>query len=232
MDNFDLWHRRLGHPSNKIVGLLPVVSSKTGNKACDICFRAKQTREVFPVSDNKTSAIFELIHCDVWGLYRVPASCGAKYFLTIVDDFSRAVWIYLFQDKSEVSQIIRNFFAMVARQFNKEVKVVRSDNGHEFICLKDYFAEHGIIHQTSCVGTPQQNGRVERKHRHILNVVRALKFQAQLPIEFWGEGVLTAGYLINRTPSELLKGKTSYEVLFGKSALYTYIQTFGCLCYA
>ena len=46
------------------------------------------------------------------------------------------------------------------------------------------FDTHGIIFQTSCVGTPQQNGRVERKHQHILNVGRALMFQGNLPITF------------------------------------------------
>jgi len=64
------------------------------------------------------------------------------------------------------------------------VKIVRSNNGTEFTCLKDYFLENGVIFQTSCVGTPQQNGRVERKHQHILNVARALRFQGGLPIDF------------------------------------------------
>lgn len=90
---------------------------------------------------------------------------------------------------------------MTKRQFNKDEKVVRSDNGTEFTCLKSYFADNGILHETSCVGTPQQNGRVERKHRHILDVARALRFQAHLPITFLGECVLSAVYLINRTPS-------------------------------
>ena len=79
--------------------------------------------------------------------------------------------------------------------------------------LSDLFAEHGIHHQTSCVGTSQQNGRVKRKHRHNLNVARALRFQAFLPDEFWGECVLTACYLINRTPYVLLDGRTPYERL-------------------
>jgi hypothetical protein len=152
--------------------------------------------------------------------------------LTIVDDFSRAIWIYLLIDKREVSRTLIDFFALVERQFDKKVKMIRSDNGTEFICLKNYFSKHGIEFQTSCSGTPQQNGRVERKHRHILNIARALRFQGDLPISFWGECVLTAGYLINRTPTPVLRGKTPYEMLYGQAPSYDHLKVFGCLCYA
>lgn len=140
--------------------------------------------------------------------------------------------MYLLLDKKEVVQTIKNFLVMVARQFKTRVQTVRSDNGTKFMGLRPYFAAQGILHQTSCVGTPQQNGQVERKHRHILNVARALRFQANLPIAFWGECVLTANFLINRTPSVLLNGKTPYEILYGMSPNYEYLRTFGCLCYA
>ena len=74
--------------------------------------------------------------------------------------------------------------AMVNRKFCQTVKIVQSDNGTEFKCLLDYFRANGIIFQTSCVGTTQQNGRVERKHKHILSVGRALRFQANCPFIF------------------------------------------------
>ena len=103
------------------------------------------------------------------------------------------------------------------------MKIVRSDNRTEITCLDNYFAEN---HQTTCIGMPQQNGWVERKHHHILNVARALRFQANLPIKFWGECVMTAGYLINQTPSKFLGGKTPNEVLIGKPLSYNNIRIF------
>lgn len=63
------------------------------------------------------------------------------------------------------------------------------------------------------VGTPQQNGQVEHKHRHILDVAHALRFQANLPKLFWRECVLATFYLINCTPSSLLKGKSFFELV-------------------
>ncbi|KAL9226203.1 hypothetical protein vseg_002041 [Gypsophila vaccaria] len=234
-DDVEFWHCRLGHPSRRVVNLLPFIdnnkSSKHDTSLCDVCLRAKQTRDKFIISENKAKSIFELIHCDLWGDYRVTSSCGSRYFLTILDDFSRSVWVYLVKAKSEVTQLLQNFVVMAKRQFDAAVKIIRTDNGTEFTCLKNYFDTQGILHQTTCVGTSQQNGRVERKHRHILNVARALRFQAGLPVEFWGECVLTAGYLINRTPSVLLQGKTPYEVLFAKRPSYANLRTFGCLCY-
>jgi len=81
------------------------------------------------------------------------------------------------------------------------------------------------------VGTPQQNAQVECKHRHILNVARTLRFHANMPLELWGECVLTETYLINRTPTLLLKGKTPYQCLFELTPSYDNIHIFGCLCY-
>ncbi|XP_074288382.1 uncharacterized protein LOC141613544 [Silene latifolia] len=159
----DLWHRRLGHPSDHVVKtIIPFASSLNFNKdwVCDVCHLAKQHRNSFSNNEQRALDIFDLIHCDLWGPYRIPSSCGAKYFLTIVDDFSRATWVYLLLDKTEVTDMFMNFINMVSTQFSKTLKVVQSDNGTEFNCMAGYFFAHGIRFQKSCVGTPQQNGRL------------------------------------------------------------------------
>lgn len=107
--------------------------------------------------------------------------------------------------------------------------MIRSDNGMEFFCLKPYFLEHGILRETSIVGTPQQNGRVEIKHRHILYMARALLFQLNLPKIFWGECVLTPVYLIKRTFSKFLHKKTPYKLFHGITRTYSHLMSFGCL---
>lgn len=76
-----LWHRRLGHPSDRLsVSLAGAELCRTSSKneiSCEICLRAKQTRDVFQMSSNNADEPFALIHCDVWGPYRVKAaSCG------------------------------------------------------------------------------------------------------------------------------------------------------------
>ena len=106
---------------------------------------------------------------------------------------------------------------MVKTQFDIQIKAVRSDNGGEFFnsqCV-DLFTNHGIIHQSSCPHTPQQNGVVERKHRHILETARAIRFQGHIPLDF-GECISTAVHIINIMPLSVLHNVSPFEVLFGK----------------
>ena len=233
-----LWHRRLGHPSRAVLSLLlnnlGVISSNVKDDVCEICHQAKQARTPSSESSNKAKFVFNLVHRDIWGPYNEASSCRAHYFLTIVDDISRATWVYLMINRAETSKLLQDFILMVQNQFGTSIKIIRSDNGSEFTSktMQQFYEAHGILRQSSCVDTPQQNCRVERKHRHILNVARALLFQASLPLKFWGECVLTAAYLINRTPSKLLNGKTPYEMLYRTTPSYGDIKLFGTLCFA
>lgn len=150
------------------------------NKICDSCYLAKQSRLPFPFSTSSTAFPFELVHIDIWGPLAVPSLQGHKYFLTIVDDFTRHTWIFLMRLKSEAIRLLSDFVTYVQTQFHTVIKIIRLDNGSEFN-VPDFYAKFGIVHQTSCVETPQQNSIVERKHRHILNVTRCLLFHSHLP---------------------------------------------------
>lgn len=80
--------------------------------------------------------------------------------------------------------------------------------------------------------TPQQNGIVEQKHQHILNIARAINFQANLPRKFWGDCILTTTHIINWTSTTILDDKSPYEMLYQTKASYTHLRVFVCLCYA
>lgn len=136
--------------------------------------------------------------------------------------------------KGEVTDQVINFYQMVQTQFEQSIKIFRSDNGTEFLTnkLSDFLSSVGCVHQTTCPYTPQQNGVAERKHRHLLEVGRALKFQANIPDCLWGDCILTATYIINRLPSATINNKTPFEVLTSKVPTYNNMKVFGCLCYA
>ncbi|KAJ0821780.1 putative RNA-directed DNA polymerase [Helianthus annuus] len=196
VNNCNLWHSRLGHPADQVLSILKdeIGVVDVFKHTCEVCHRAKQTRMPFPLSEHKTKNVGDVIHLDVWGPYKVTSKDGYKYFLTVVDDYSRAVWCYLLKSKMEVFENIENFYQLVLTQFKKKVKIFRSDNGTEFVNNKmDVFCKtKGILHQTSCAYTPQQNGVAERKHRHLLNLARSLLFQSGVPLSFWADCVLTA----------------------------------------
>ncbi|GJV67699.1 putative RNA-directed DNA polymerase [Tanacetum coccineum] len=179
-----IWHNRLGHPSDHVLDILKTkldFQKDKNDNVCDVCHKAKQTRDPFPPSEHKTKSLGEIVHLDVWGPYKVQSREGYKYFLIVVDNFTRAVWVFLLRGKVEVFQNIVTFFNLVKNQFNKSIKTFRSDNGTKFINLnmERFCKDNGILHQTFCPYTPQQNGIAERKHRHLLNVGRALMFQGE-----------------------------------------------------
>ncbi|XP_070003109.1 uncharacterized protein [Nicotiana sylvestris] len=110
-----------------------------------------------------------------------------------------------------------------------------SDNAFELDSSTEatnFFGNEGILHQRTIPHTPQQNGVVERKYKHFLEVARALLFQSKLSLKFWGECILTATYLINKMSSPLLLNVSPYEKLHGNPPIYEHLKSFGCLCFA
>ena len=100
-----IWHVRLGHPSdvklNTLSHVIPTLKPSC-NKHCQICPMAKLKRLPFPFHNKISSCAFDLIHMDVWGPYSTPNLDGFKYFLIVVDDATRATWLFLMKSKYEV----------------------------------------------------------------------------------------------------------------------------------
>ena len=118
---------------------------------------------------------------------------------------------------------------MIQTQFHTKIQNFRTNNGTEYFnhSLSTYLQENGIIHQSSYVDTPQQNGVAERKNRHILEVARALLFTYHMPTQFWGDSILIATYLINRMPSRVLSFVTplqKFQEFFPHSRLNAHLS--------
>ena len=90
---------------------------------------------------------------------------------------------------------------------------------------------YGTVHQLTCPGTSQQNGRAERKFHHILDIVRALLFSTKVPAPFWGEAALHTPHAINRISSPVIQNQTPYERLFGSPSDYHHLRSFSSACF-
>jgi len=213
-----LWHYRLGHPNFLYLErLFPHLFINKNSKFfhCEICQLAKHTRHVYPSIQYEPSNPFSIIHSDIWGPSRVKNINGARWFISFIDDHTRTTWTFLMREKSETREIFKSFYSMILTQFKCKIQVLKTDNGREYFTsiLGSYLLEQGVIHVSSCVDTPQQNGVAERKNRHLLEVARSLMFTNHVPKHFWGEAILTATYLINRMPSRVLKFQRPRQVL-------------------
>jgi len=131
--------------------------------------------------------------------------------------YSRYTRIFLLKQKYEVVKVLENFVIFVQTQFETTLKIIRSDNGTEFF-MTNFFVSKGIIHQTSCVNTPQQNSIVEMKHGHLIDVARVLMIQSYLPKIYWSNSVIHVAHIINMLPTPVLNYSSPHEMLFKTDA--------------
>ena len=124
---------------------------------------------------------------------------GCRYYVMFINDFSRHTWIYPMRQKSEVFRYFKKFKNEVEKATGRHVCYLRSDGGKEYLLdeFTTYLRKEGICQEFSCQHTPQQNGVAERKNRHILEVVRAIMNEKNLPKLYWVEAANTIVYLMN-----------------------------------
>ena len=239
-DQIWLWHRRLGHVSfGYLAHLFPDLFSKCKplDFQCETCILEKIHRVPYLPSSSQKFVPFSLVHSDVWGPAPIATTSGYRWFVIFVDDCTRMTWLYLLKNKSEVAERFLTFHNMIKTQFSATLQVFRSDNGGEFVnkYLQGYFKEHGILHETTCVDTPQQNGVAERKNRQILEITRASLIGANMKPHWWEEAITTAVYLLNRVPISVLNFQTPLDKLATYMDIPSHLtippRVFGCVAF-
>ena len=179
-----LWHCRLGHRSfGKLKDTLSWLH--LSEFTCESCQLGKHHRSSYPLRTGLPSLRpFDLVHCDFWGPAHQVSPSGGKYYIVFMDDYSRASWTYILKSRKEVLTRVQQFLVEIATQYDTKVKVLCTDNALEFTqkAIEDMCATYGMIHQTTCPYTSQQNGVAERKHRHLLDMVCMLLVTMHVPM--------------------------------------------------
>lgn len=95
-----------------------------------------------------------------WGYSPTSLINGARFYLIIVDDFSKYTWLYPMASKSQTIDIFRSFKSLVENMLNPKIKADQSDGGGEFTShwFRAFLSSNGISHRISCPYTPEQNG--------------------------------------------------------------------------
>ena len=171
-----------------------------------------------------------MVHSDIGGPSRVKSTLGFQYFVTFIDDYFRCTWLFLMKNCSELFHIFQSFFNEIKTQFSVSIRVLRSDNGCEYLShsFKQYMASYGILQQTSCAYIPQQNNVAQRKNRHLIETTCTLLTHGEVPQHFWGDAILTTCYLINCVPSSVLDNNIPNSILFLHEPLHPLpLRVFG-----
>ncbi|GFT43152.1 retrovirus-related Pol polyprotein from transposon TNT 1-94 [Trichonephila clavipes] len=240
--SIEIWHQRFCHVNNDYlvktskndsVRGLPRLTDN-GKTHCIPCKLAKSKR----VSFKKTGAVrskrpLELLHMDLCGPMPIESQGGNKYFLSIIDDYSRKVTVFPIRNKSGVFHTFIRFQKRAERFLSKKVIAVRTDGGLEF-CNKDmdnFLTELGIKHEVTNAYTPEMNGVTERFNLTALDGIKTLHKSSEVPHKFWGEALLCFTYAWNRIYHKD-SNKTPFEKYSGRKPSVLHLIPFGCLAYA
>lgn len=238
-----LWHARLGHINkNDLIEIsqkqllkgVPSSLGKGNKDICTGCIKGKMTR-AWHISKGEisTSSILEKVHSDVCGPIKPSSFGNAKYFVTFIDDYSRMVFTYTMQKKSQVPEIFKTFKTFVEKQTGKHIMSIKSDNGGEYINtnLASQTEQSGINHYLSPPYTPELNGVAERCNRTLLEMVRSMLYYNNCPLPLWGETLRTSQYLLNLRPRKYLGSKSPLNIWNGRYLYATHLKVFGCTTY-
>jgi transposase InsO family protein len=236
-----LWHRRMGHMhfdnlvkviKREAVGEMPQIMKPT-NTLCKHCQQGKQTKTRFKSKEYSTTKPLEIVHIDLVGPTTTKGLKGERYFMLLVDDYTRMTAVFFLKNKSEAFENFKIYKEMVENEMDSRIKCLRSDNGREFTSKEfmDYWSNHEIKRQFFVTRTPQLNGVVQRKNRTVQEMARTMIMDSKLTDIFWTQEVHTIVHIQNRVMIRNNTDKTSYELWKGRPANVKHFRVFGSKCY-
>jgi transposase InsO family protein len=159
------------------------------------------------------------MHGDLCGLVTPATPGGRRYFLLLIDDLSRYMWVVVLGSKGEAVDAIRRAQATVEAECGRKLRVLRTDNGFKFMMAEfaSYCADEGVQRHYSAPYSPQQNGVIERCNQTVVGMARALLKQRGMSAVFWGEAVVTVVYILNRSPTKALIDRRRMRLGMGAS---------------
>ncbi|CAI7760849.1 unnamed protein product [Closterium sp. NIES-54] len=168
-----------------------------------------------------TEAPLQTLHLDVWGPARVRGQGYERYFLLVVDDYTRYTTVFPLRTKGEFPDVlipwIRAACLQLRERFGTEFPVLRlhSDRGGEFSSdlLAAFCAEHGIRQTFTLPASPQQNGVAERRIGLVMEIARTSMIHAAAPHLLWPFAVRYTTHQLNLWPRVSLP-KTSPTLLW------------------
>ncbi|CAI7893803.1 unnamed protein product [Closterium sp. NIES-54] len=237
----DRLHVRLAHVAmdtiqssakHEVVIGLDLRSTSGTDSPCVSCVGGKLARHTFPDQGSDDDDVLAIIHIDLCGLFRVAAKDGSLYFLLMKDRKTRYVWVRPVVKKSDVLQEFVQWLAVTERQTKKLVLMMRSDWGGEFLGKKftDFVDGKGIVHDLTCLYTPQQNGMAEREMRTVVESVRTMLLHMGVQYHWWHLALRQAVWVSNCLErSTLPPGMTPYQLLTGKKPDLSLARVWGCM---
>ena len=114
----------------------------------------------------------ELVHGGLCGPITLVTHDGCKYFILLVDDCRRFMWLQLLTSKTEAVEAVKKFKARVEAESDKKLRVVQTDRDGEFTLgeFAAYYADQGVVRHHTAPYSPQQNGVVERQNQTVVGM--------------------------------------------------------------
>ena len=175
-----------------------------------------------------------MLHADLCGSITPATMGGNQYFMLIVDDHSRWMWVNVLRSKDQVLPAFTKFKVLVENMRGCSIKILRTDCGGEFLSANftQLCEEIGIERHYTAPYTLQQNGVVERRNRSIMDMAHSLLKSMNVLGRFWEEAVRHAVYLLNRLSTKAMGSRTPFEAWNGKKLYVGHLRVFGCTTHA